>query len=455
MAFDELSFEEAPKIVEFPGSKSKKMLQHQKKIEGSALSYPISIPIVMDEGRGATIKDVDGNIFIDFLGGAAVLSVGHCNPYVLEAVRTQQNKITHTLDFTTEIRIELIEKIREVMPGNLKDNVKIQFGGPSGADAVEMALKLAKYYTDRHVFISFEGAYHGMTAGTLSVSGGTYWKERLMPLMPEVHFVPFAYCYRCPFNRVPDTCELECASYYEHILEDPYSGIFEPAAVLIEPIQGEGGSIVPPTTYVKRIEEISREYEVPFICDEIQAGFCRTGKFFSFEHSNSTPDIMPISKALGGGFPLAGIVYREEFDVWKKAFHCGTFRGNVSAMAAGVATIDFMVEYDLASYAKKMGDYMLSELAKIGSTSRIIGDVRGSGLMIGVEIVEDKETKHPSPNLTAAIRDESLSRGIILEIGGHYDNVIRFLPPLVITKEQAEKGIAIFGEAVEKVEKSV
>lgn len=455
MEFEELSFAEAPKIVEFPGSKSKKLLQHQKNIEGRALSYPISIPIVMDVGRGATVKDVDGNIFVDFLSGAAVLAVGHCNPYVLEAVRKQQDKITHTLDFPTEIRIELIEKIRKVMPSYLKDNIKVQFGGPTGSDAVEMALKLARYYTDRHAIISFEGAYHGMTAGALSVSGGKYWKEKFVPLVPEVHFVPYAYCYRCPFHKTPDTCTLECASYLERVLDDPYSGVAHPAAVLIEPIQGEGGSLVPPDIYVKRIEEICRQYEVPFICDEIQAGFCRTGKFFSFEHSHAVPDIIPISKALGGGFPLSGMAYREEFDVWKKATHIGTFRGNVSAMAAGVAVIDFMVEHDLANYAKKMGDFILSELEKVEKNSHSIGEVRGSGLMIGVEIVEDKETKKPAQKLTEEIRKESLHRGVIFEIGGHYDNVIRFLPPLVITRELAEKGVAIFGEAVEKVEKNL
>lgn len=455
MKFEELSFAEAPKIVEFPGPKSKKLLQHQQNIEGRALSYPISIPLVMDTGRGATIKDVDGNIFIDFLSGAAVLAVGHCNPYVLEAVRKQQDKITHTLDFPTEIRIELIEKIKKVMPPYIEDNVKVQFGGPTGSDAVEMALKLARYYTDRHALISFEGAYHGMTAGALSVSSGRYWKEKFVPLVPEVHFMPYAYCYRCPFNRTDNTCALECALYVERVLDDPHSGVAHPAAVLIEPIQGEGGSVVPPDAYVKRIEQICKQYDVLLICDEIQAGFCRTGKFFSFEHSNTIPDIIPISKALGGGFPLSGIVYREECDVWKKGTHIGTFRGNVSAMAAGVAVIDFMIDNDLANYAKTIGDFIRSKLAQIEKDTTIIGEVRGRGLMIGVEIVEDTKTKKPAQTLAEKIRQESLCRGVIFEIGGHYDNVIRFLPPLVITKEQAEKGVAIFAEAVEKVEKSL
>jgi len=456
MKFENLSFEEAPKILgKLPGTGSKKLLQLQRETEGSAVSYPRNIPVVMDEGRGATIKDIDGNIYIDFFGGAGVLTVGHCNPFVMEAVRKQQKKITHTLDFPTEIRLELIEKLRKVMPGNLKENVKIQFGGPTGSDAVEMAIKLAKYYTDRHSLIAFEGGYHGMTAGACTLNSGKFWKEKYIPMIPEVHFVPYAYCYRCPFNRSRESCNFECASFYEHILEDPHSGVVQPAAAIIEPIQGEGGSIIPPDKYIKRIEEISRKYNVPIVFDEIQAGFCRTGKFFSFQHSGATPDIVTMSKALGGGFPLSAIAYKNELDVWEKAAHIGTFRGNVSAMAAGAASIDFMIENNLANYAEKLGGYILNELEKIKKNSDIVGDVRGRGLMLGVEIVENKETKKPSSKLANEIRKESFKRGVLIEVGGHYDNVVRFLPPLVITKELARKGIELIEGAIERVEDSL
>jgi len=453
MKFEDLSFEEAPKIyTEPPGPKSKKLLQLQGKIEGNAVSYPRNIPVVMDEGKGATIKDVDGNIYIDFFGGAGVLAVGHCNSFIMEAVKKQQKKITHTLDFPTEIRLELIEKLRKVMPSNLKENVKIQFGGPTGSDAIEMAIKLAKYYTDRHSLIAFEGGYHGMTAGACTLNSGKSWKEKYIPMIPEVHFVPYAYCYRCPFNRSRESCNFECASFYEHILEDPHSGVVQPAAAIIEPIQGEGGSIIPPDKYIKRIEEISRKYNVPIVFDEIQAGFCRTGKFFSSQHSGATPDIITMSKALGGGFPLSAIAYKDELDVWEKAAHIGTFRGNVSAMAAGAASIDFMIENNLADYAEKLGEYMLKKFEKIKKDSDIVGDVRGRGLMIGVEIVENKETKKPSSKLADEIRKESFKRGVLIEIGGHYSNVARFLPPLILTKELAETGVEIVVGAIEKVE---
>lgn len=455
MKFDTLHHNQAPIIkTKLPGPKSKSYLQLQRNIEGKALSYPLNIPVVMDEGRGATIKDIDGNIYIDFFGGAGVLAVGHCNPTVLAAVREQQNKITHTLDFPTKIRLELIEKIRQIMPGKLKDNVKVQFGGPTGSDAVESAVKLAKQVTNRHPLIAFSGSYHGQTAGALSLTSGSFYKEKYLPMIPEIHFVPFAYCYRCPFFQSPNSCQKECAKFYEYILEDPHSGIAKPAASIIEPIQGEGGSIVPPKDYIMKIENISREHEVPIIFDEIQSGFCRTGKMFSFEHSGANPDIITLSKALGGGFPLSAIAYREELDVWRKASHIGTFRGNVAGMAAGVASIEFMLENNLASYAHSLGKIIMKKFEKVAKESNIIGDVRGEGLMLGIEIVEDKETKKPSSKLASLIRTESFKKGVLIEIGGHYDNVARFLPPLVITQELAEIGSSIIIEVIENIEES-
>ncbi|UCG01170.1 MAG: aspartate aminotransferase family protein [Candidatus Heimdallarchaeota archaeon] len=456
MKFEEFSLAEAPKIKgDLPGIKSKMILKRQREIEGSALSYPLGLPIVMEEGRGATVKDVDGNVFIDFFAGAGVLALGHCNPIILEAVKKQQNKITHTLDFPTEIRLELIENLRKIMPGTLKDSVKVQFGGPTGSDAVESAIKLAKYNTGRHALIAFEGGYHGMTATACSLTSGKFWKEKYLPMISEVHFIPYAYCYRCSLGKTRENCEFECAAFYEHVLEDPHSGVVQPAAAIIEPIQGEGGSIVPPDEYIKRISEISRSYNVPIIFDEIQAGFCRTGEIFSFQHAKASPDIITLSKALGGGFPLSAIAYREDLDVWGKAAHIGTFRGNVTAMAAGVASIQFFIEHNINNHVNEVGSYILNELKTLEISSNIVGDVRGKGLMLGVEFVENKETKKPATEIAARVREESFIRGILLEIGGHYNNVARFLPPLIITKELAGIGVQIFEEAVNKVEKDI
>ncbi len=454
MKFDELSLEEAPIIKEtIPGSKSKKILDLQEKIEGKPVSYPKGSPIAFAQGFGATIKDVDGNIFIDFFGGAGVLALGHCNPYIAEKVNEIQKNITHTLDFPTEIRLELVQKLQNVLPGDLKNNSKIVFGGPTGSDAVESAIKLSKTLTKRHGIIAFEGAYHGMTSGALALTSGKSWKKNYLPLIPEVHFIPFAYLYRCPFKtKIAEECANACADYYEHILEDPHSGVVDPAMTIIEPIQGEGGSFVPHKSFVKRIAEISNKYEIPIVFDEIQAGFCRTGKFFSSEYSGASPHIMTLSKALGGGYPLSAIAYRQDLDVWSKAAHIGTFRGNVTAMAAGSASIDFMLENNLASYVNELGNYLLKKLEKCEKDSSIVGEVRGKGLMLGIEIVENKESKKPSSELCSNIRDEMFQRGVIIEIGGHYNNVLRFLPPLIITKKLAESGIDICIESIEKIE---
>ena len=453
MKFDELSFDQAPRVKkEIPGIKSKEILSLQEKLEGSPVSYPKGSPIAIKQGFGATIKDADDNIFIDFFGGAGVLALGHCNPVIDEKVREVQKQITHTLDFPTTIRLDLVEKIQKVLPGDLQNNSKVIFGGPTGSDAVESAIKLSKTITKRHGIISFEGAYHGMTSGALALTSGKFWKKNYIPLIPEVHFVPYAYSYRCSFNsKTDEECAEATANYYEHILEDPHSGVVDPAMTIIEPIQGEGGSIVPHDSFIRRITEISNTYQVPIVFDEIQAGFCRTGKFFSSEHSGASPDIMTLSKALGGGFPLSAIAYREDLDVWKKAAHIGTFRGNVTAMAAGSASIDFMLENNIAQYAEELGNFMIGKLKKNIQDSAIVGEVRGKGLMIGVEIVKNKDTKEASPELCSAIRDEMFQRGVIIEIGGHYNNVLRFLPPLIITKKLAETGIDICIESIEKI----
>jgi diaminobutyrate-2-oxoglutarate transaminase len=456
LKYENLHFPEAPSISsDIPGKKARDLLLKQEKIEGKAVSYPKTIPLVIAEGKGATIKDIDGNIFIDFFAGAGVVALGYNNPIILEAVKSQLMKITHTLDFPTEIRIDLVEKIRDILPGKLKNSMRIQFGGPTGSDAVEMSLKFAKRMNQRQSFISFEGAYHGMTAGALSLTSGRSWKEHLIPLLPEIHFLPYAYCFRCPFQRKPENCNLFCAQYYDRKLKDPHSGLVLPAGTIIEPIQGEGGSIIPPKGYIRQIEEISHHYDIHIIFDEIQSGFSRTGKFFSFEHDKATPDIITMSKALGAGFPLSAIAYREEFDkknTWTKGAHIGTFRGNVTAMAAGIATIDYMVENDLANYVSNLGLYMLQSLKRIQKNSSIIGEVRGKGLMIGLEIVTDKETNNPSEKLAGLIRLESFNRGIILEIGGHYNNVVRILPPLIITKDLVDIGMDILKSTIEEVE---
>ena len=453
MDLAELSFPDAPLIdTSPPGPKSKTYLDFQSSTESSAVSYPRGMPMALRRAKGATIEDVDGNRYIDFFGGAGVINVGHSNPAVLEAARGQLDDLTHSLDIPSPARRTMVEALRHVLPPELN---KVFFGGPTGSDAVEAAVKLAKYNSGRYPMIAFEGAYHGMTAGALSLCSGTPFKGDFLPLLPEVHFAPYSYCYRCPFNREPETCDLECGKFLEHLVEDSHSGVGEPAAILVEAIQGEGGSIVPDERFIPKIREICDKYGILLIVDEIQAGFCRTGKMFSIEHTGTVPDIMTMSKALGGiGFPISAVAYREALDTWPPGKHIGTFRGNLIAYAGGAAGIQFMLEHDLASHAAKLGDLMLDLLMQIEHDSEIVGEVRGKGLMLGVEFVKDKATKEPAPELASRMRTLCHQNGVLIEVGGHYFNVARFLPPLVLTEDLAKKGIEVFADAVRELERT-
>lgn len=453
MDFADLSFPDAPSIkTPPPGPRSRALLDYQRDHESSAVSYPRGLPMALDQGKGATVADVDGNIYIDFFAGAGVMAVGHANPVVTAAVREQVDRLTHALDIPTPPRRKLVEQLVALLPPALS---RLLFGGPTGSDAVEAAMKLAKFATGRHAMIAFDGAYHGMTAGALSLCGGRGFKKGIGPLVPEVHFAPYAYCYRCPFGRSRDKCSLECAGYLDHILDDPHSGVTTPAAVIIEPIQGEGGSIVPPPRFLSEVRSICDRHDVLLVADEIQAGFCRTGRMFAFEHSDVVPDIVTMSKALGGGgFPISAIAYKEKLNKLPPALHIGTFRGNVTAYAAGAAALEFMRANDLAAHAAAIGDEMLARVGELERSSAIAGEVRGKGLMLGIELVRDRATKEPAPELAEQVRTLCHERGLILELGGHYHNVVRFIPPLVITRHLAMKGTEIFMDSVADVERT-
>lgn len=454
MNFQDLSFADAPLIkVTPPGPRSKEYLDHQSRRESSAVSYPKGMPMAFRRAKGATVEDVDGNIYIDFFAGAGVMAVGHSNPEVIEAIQKQLVELTHALDFPNPSRWALVEALSEILPQGLS---RIFFGGPTGSDAVESAVKLAKYNTGRYPMIAFQGSFHGMTAGALSLCSGLSFKEDFLPLIPEVHFIPYAYCYRCAFGKQPESCDIDCANYLDFILDDPHSGVGKPAAVIIEAIQGEGGSIVPPEQFLPRIREICDKYDVLMIDDEIQAGFCRTGAMFACDHTGTIPDIMTMSKPLGGvGLPISATAYKEELNTFPKGKHIGTFRGNVAACAGGVAALGFMIRNELAEYSLNLGELMLSMLKEIEKDSRIVGEARGKGLMLGVEFVKDKATKEPAPELATSVRTLCHRRGLLIEIGGHYSNVARFLPPLILTEELAKKGIEILADSVREAERSL
>ena len=451
--FAGLSYPQAPVIrVVPPGPESKKYLELQARHESSAVSYARGMPMAIRRARGATIEDVDGNVYIDLFAGAGVMAVGHAHPAAVEAARRQLDEATHTLDIPNPARAGLVQVLLRILPKELS---RLFFGGPTGSDAVEQAAKLAKHNTGRHSFLAFSGSYHGMTAGALALTSAESHKEGLRPLMPEVHFAPYAYCYRCPFGKTEDSCGLECARYFEHLLDDPHSGVGRPAAVIIEPIQGEGGSIVPPAGFLPEIRRICDRHEVLLVCDEIQCGLGRTGRMFAFEHTGVVPDIVTMSKALGGiGLPISGIAYREELNTWPAGKTIGTFRGNLLAYAAGAAALTWMLDTGLPGYALVLGEKVLATLKALEKDSSIVGEARGKGLMFGVEFVKDKGTKEPAPELARKVRTGCHQRGVMIELGGHYGNVARFLPPLVITESLLHKGVEIFSDVVRDVQRS-
>lgn len=446
-----LHFPDAPSVSgPIPGPRSQELLAEQEALESKARSYPRSVPIAIEAGSGATMRDLDGNTFIDFFGGAGVLNVGHANPSVLAAATEQQGKLVHALDFPTQPKITLMRKLKKLLPGRLRDTARFHFGGPTGSDAIEAAIKLARAHTGRYPIVAFQGSYHGMTSEALSVTSDVACGG---PQSTPVHFMPYPYCYRCPLGLQPDSCGTACAKLLDTSLSDPHSGLPKPAAVLIEPIQGEGGTIVPPPGYLGEVREITRRHDVPLIVDEIQTGFARSGLMFACEHDGITPDVMTLSKAIGGiGYPLSCIAYDSELDDWQPGAHIGTFRGHQVAMAAGAAAIDFIEQTKLAEHAAMLGEEALTLLREAAVELPSIGEVRGRGLMIGVELVSDRESKAPWPQLAADMRRACCERGLIIEVGGHYGNVARFLPPLVLTRRLMLIGIEIFIERLRELE---
>lgn len=445
-----LSMTDAPKIVVTPpGPRSSEIIGFQNSHESSAVSYPKGNPIAIKQAKGATIEDEDGNIFIDMFSGAGVMVCGHSHPEILEAAHAQIEKVSHTLDIPTQSRVNLVKELQSVLP---KELTRVFFGGPTGSDAVEQAIKLAKWNTKRRGIIAFEGSYHGMTAGALAVTSDMYHKSGVGPLMPEVSFVPFPYEYRNPFGCPCEDLADQALARLESVLSDGHSGVEKPAAIIIECFQGEGGSIVPDFSFLKGLREICDRHEIILICDEVQVGFGRTGKMFAFEHAGIVPDIVVLSKALGGGFPIAAIAYKEELNTWPAGKSIGTFRGNMIAFAAGQKAIEIIKRDGLVEHSRDLGAKLKAELKKLEQTSAVVGEVRGQGLFIGIEIVSDKEKKTAAPDLAKKVRDYVVRHGLIIEVGGHSGNVLRLLPPLVITEELAFKGIEILTEGIRGVE---
>ncbi|MFD7877270.1 diaminobutyrate--2-oxoglutarate transaminase family protein [Streptomyces sp. NPDC059766] len=432
------------------------ILRRQSARESAARTYARALPIVPVRARGLTIEGADGRRYLDCLSGAGTLALGHNHPVVLDAIRKvlDSGAPLHVLDLATPVKDAFVTELFHNLPAGLADRARVQFCGPAGTDAVEAALKLVRAATGRSGFLAFTGAYHGMTAGALAAPGGA--------CDVRVTRLPYPQDYRCPFGvGGPSGAEL-AARWTESVLDDPKSGVRQPAGMILEPVQGEGGVIPAPDTWLRRMRQITADRSIPLIADEIQTGVGRTGAFWAVEHSGVTPDVMVLSKAIGGSLPLAVVVYRDDLDVWEPGAHAGTFRGNQLAMAAGTATLRHVREHRLSERAATLGSWMLTRLGDLARDFPCIGDVRGRGLMIGVELVDAEAEadadgdggasangpRPADPELAAAVQRECLRRGLIVELGGRHSSVVRLLPPLTITDDQASAVLDRLADAV-------
>jgi diaminobutyrate-2-oxoglutarate transaminase len=419
------------------------LLERQEQRESNARTYPRRLPIAIKRASGSYVEDLDGNVYIDFLTGAGVLALGHNHPEVVEAVHKQLDVFCHGLDFPTEVRDEFVSTQLSLLPEAMRDRMKIQFCGPTGANAVDAALKLCKTATGRAEIVAFQGAFHGSTHAAMAVTGSVSQQQPVANRMAGVHFFPYPYAYRWPGTLDPEASGAYCLHALESALKDPLGGIPRPAAVIIETVQAEGGVIVPPHDFVHGVRQLTRELEIPLIVDEIQSGCGRTGKWLSFEHYEIEPDVVLLSKGLGGiGMPIAVVFYDRELDTWAPGAHTGTFRGNQLAFAAGLAAVKIIQRDGILEHVREQGDYIVEQLRALQAEHGAIGDVRGIGLLIGLEIV-NPETGEPDAETALGIQRAALERGLILELGGRFDAVVRLLPPLNVSRETIDQALDI------------
>ena len=443
-----LSIKEIPKIVVTPpGTKSNELMKLRDKYVPKAV-YNVT-PIFVAESEGAVMKDVDGNEYIDFVSGISSLNVGHRDPEVMKAVKEQLEKYLHLCFHVTsyEPYVRLAEKLATITPGNFEKKVVLV---NSGAEAVENAVKVARRYTGRPTIVAFEYAFHGRTGLAMGLTGSVHpYKYGFGPLDPAIHRTPYAYCYRCSFGLEYPTCNMKCVEY----IRDTFAVHLSPdevAAIIVEPIQGEGGFIVPPKEFMQGLRKVCDENDILLIADEVQSGAGRTGKMFAVEHHNVVPDMITMAKSLGGGLPLAAVIGKKDLmDSVHVGGLGGTFGGNPLSCVAGLKTVELAQQ--LLENAERLGKFLMRRLKEMYEKYEIIGDVRGVGLMAGVELVKDRKTKEPAKEERNKILTECCQNGLIIIGAGAYKNVVRFLSPLNISEDLLSKGLDIFEKSTKKV----
>lgn len=400
------------------------------------------------KARGAVMIDEEGREYIDFAGGIAVNNVGHCHPKVVAAVKDQADKFLHTCFHVAmyDAYVTLAAKLNALAPGDFK---KMTMFANSGAEAVENAVKIARYAKKRPAIICFENGFHGRTYMAMSLTSKIKpYKLGYGPFMPEVYRMPFAYCYRCPFNLDYPRCDVACADYLEEFFVG-YVAAEATAGVIAEPIQGEGGFITPPPEYFAKIHKICRKYDIPLIIDEVQTGAGRTGKMFAIEHWGVEPDIITLAKSLAGGMPLSAVIGRADMmDTSHVGGLGGTYAGNPVSCRAALAVLEILLEDGLLQTAEELGRKLRLRLEAMQSRHEIIGELRGIGPMLALELVKDRESKEPAADEAKRLVQLCFERGLVLLSCGSLGNVIRILMPLVITGEQLEKGLTILEECL-------
>lgn len=422
-------------VTPLPGPNARSIIERDAKIISP--SYTRGYPFVMARGEGAIVEDVDGNRFLDFNAGIAVVATGHANPRIVAAVQEQATKFLHMsgTDFYCENMVQLAEKLATLVPGDGPNRV---YFGNSGTEAIEAAIKMARYHSGRDKFIAFLGGFHGRTMGALSLTGSKVVQRKGFGPMLPVHHIPYANCYRCAYGQHPDSCHVECVKVIEDQLFKTILPAEEVAAVVVEPIQGEGGYLVPPAKFHEELRRIADKYGILLIHDEVQSGMGRTGRMFASEHFGVPPDIVAIAKGIASGLPLAATVARADIMNWPPGAHASTFGGNPVAVEAALATIE-LLEQDLLRNATEIGAHILDHMRNWPQRFRYVGDVRGLGLMIGFELVKDQATKERAPDLRNQLTHLAFERGLL--ILGCGPNSIRLCPPLVITQDQADFAI--------------
>lgn len=439
--------EHAPDIQgPLPGPQAAEIVRRDTEVISP--SYTRSYSFVMDRGKGNMVWDVDGNRYIDFTAGVAVLNTGHCHPEVVEAVKAQTEKFLHmaNTDFYQLNAVELAEHLGRITPGDFEKQV---FFTNSGTESIEAAMKLCRHHTGRPVLISFLGAFHGRTYGSMSLSTSKYLhRTGFQPLLAGIYQAPYPNTYRPPFDVAPEKLGRACVDYIEKTMFRHVVSSHEVAGIIVEPIQGEGGYIVPPDDFYPALRDLCDRHEIPLVVDEVQSGMGRTGKMFAIEHWGIEPDVVCIAKGIASGLPLGAIVARKSMMTWPSGAHANTFGGNPLAIAAALTTIK-LLEEGLVENAVEVGDYMKARLQTWLDRYDFVGDVRGMGLMLGVEIVSDKAERTGDNALRDRIVDECFHNGLLLLGAG--PSAIRFCPPLVLDKETADEGLAVMERVMDSI----